>query len=1431
VRILHLEDQKADAELVKREFARAGLAVEIRAASSEAGFRDELAKRSPDVILSDFSMPGFDGLLALSLARELCPDVPFIFVSGTIGEEHAILALKHGATDYVLKTNLVRLPPAVERALRDGLERAQLREAERALEQSDAALRRAQLMAGLAHVITGADGAFESWSETLREMIGVEVAAMPRSTREWLEFVHPEDRARFRANVIDANRSGARVELEYRLRHAGGSWIHVKQVSEPLDSRAGAPGNPRWFGTLQDVTQQKRAEDDLRRFKLALDNSADIIFIIDRATMRHVDANAAASRLLGYTREELLTLGPQDMLPFSRSALEKTYDDLIANPSRRGGMRSYYRCKDGSQLPFESTRHVLRSGDSWLVAVISRDIRDRLASETELRESEARFRSLIELSSDFYWETDAEHRMLNLRHGTDHRPIVGVGQIGKRRWESPSTRPDAAGWAAHRATLDARQPFRDFELARIDPTGVERHLSLSGEPVFDAGGVFKGYRGIGKDITRREQVAEALRESEERFRSLGKLSSDWFWQTDAEHRFMDTPARVTEITGLRANAYVGKRRWEVEGLLPVSGSWDMHRALLERRETYRDLELVQERPGGSRTYLQISGEPVNDRAGNFIGYRGTAKDITERKGQQEKIGRLTRVYAVLSGINSMIVRVRDRDELFRETCRIAVELGKLRLAYVGLIDIEAQLIRTVASAGDDPKFAQRDRPLGTSGAGVRQGGASRALHSRRPVINNDIRADAKDMSYPEEALKRGYRSSASLPLIVGDSAIGVIGLWAGETGYFDAEEMKLLTELAGNIAFALDHLGKAERLRVETAERSRAEAGVARLNRVYAVLSGINAVIVRVRTREELFAEACRIAVENGQFRMAWLGIVDRAQMQVRPVAWQGVGEDYIRLMPLGLADTGIEGQGLAGRAVMERKSIAVDDMTQDSRVLLRKEALERGFRSLVMLPLIVAEEAVGVLALYASEVGFFDAEEMKLLHELAGDIAFALDHIEKASKLDYLAYYDALTGLANRSLLLERLAQRMRMAGPDGGKLALVVADIERLRTVNESLGRQAGDAVIRELAARLSRVADSSELARTSADHFVIVLPLVKGRSEAARRAERALHECLMEPFQVEQTELRIAARAGIALFPNDGIDAETLLRNAEAALRKAKDSGERHHFYTPALTERTAEQLSLENRLRQALEKEEFVLHYQPKVDIETRRIVGIEGLIRWQSPELGLVPPGKFIPLMEDTGLILEAGSWALRRAAVDHRNWVEQKLRAPRVAVNVSAIQLRQRGFVGEVEQAIMEGVAPTGIDLEITESLLMEDVEANIRKLKEVRGLGVSIAIDDFGTGYSSLSYLAKLPVQTLKVDRSFIVAMLTDADTMTLVQTIISLAHSLRLKVVAEGVELEEQAKILRLLRCDEMQGYLFSRPVPFAEMTEMLKKERPAG
>ena len=601
-------------------------------------------------------------------------------------------------------------------------------------------------------------------------------------------------------------------------------------------------------------------------------------------------------------------------------------------------------------------------------------------------------------------------------------------------------------------------------------------------------------------------------------------------------------------------------------------------------------------------------------------------------------------------------------------------------------------------------------------------------------------------------------------------------------------------------------------------DQKRGESRIKQLNRVYAVLSGINALIVRVRDRDELFREACRIALEQGEFRMALLCLVDQGARTIVLTTSAGIDEELqgaIRDM-FRLAEAAPD--NVIAQSIREKKVVAVNDLQSDPRVLFRKHYTRFGVRSLAILPLIVSNEAVGALALYARESEFFQEEEIGLLRDLIGNVSFALDSIEKEKKLNYLSYYDVLTGLANRSLFLERFELFKRRAVAAGHKLAVFLIDLERFKNINESLGRPAGDQLLKQVAAWLtSRVGDATLLARVGADIFAVVLPEVSQEGDVTSLLERTVEALGQQDFRLEEIDCRIGAKVGVAVLPDDGADVGSLLENAEAALKRAKVRGDRYLFYTEKMTEMVAGRLALENHLRQALDREEFVLHYQPKVSMATGKLTGAEALIRWNDPRTGLVPPAKFIPILEETGLIFDVGRWALHQAIADYLRWRNAGLAAVRIAVNVSPLQLRHRGFIAEIEGAIcVDAHAAAGLELEITESLIMEDVKLSIASLQAIRDMGVNIAIDDFGTGFSSLSYLHKLPVDALKIDRSFVDGMTVTPEALALVSTIINLARWLRIKVVAEGVETEEQQRLLRLLSCDEMQGYIFSKPMP---------------
>jgi diguanylate cyclase (GGDEF)-like protein/PAS domain S-box-containing protein len=625
----------------------------------------------------------------------------------------------------------------------------------------------------------------------------------------------------------------------------------------------------------------------------------------------------------------------------------------------------------------------------------------------------------------------------------------------------------------------------------------------------------------------------------------------------------------------------------------------------------------------------------------------------------------------------------------------------------------------------------------------------------------------------------------------------------------------------------LDSSGKPFRmagLAEDITESELQERKIERLSRIHAVLSGINSAIVRIRERSALLDEACRIVTEHGRFPLVWIGLVQPDTARIEFVAYNGVDRAAADALAGVLVDDAVSKRGPAAQALRSRAHVVYNDIQSEpngSRVL--SFALERGYHSMIALPLMPDARPSGVVILFAHESDFFDAEELKLLDELAGDISFALEYIARDERLHYLAYYDPLTDLPNTALFHTRLEAAIERSP---SQTALFLIDLDRFTDLNDSLGRHVGDQLLVAVGKRLrTTLAENAHLARVGSDTFAVAVHGLRDDTKVGAILQERIFGALSSAFPTDGGELRVTARVGIAVAPTDGGDPATLFKNAEAALKEAKTSGARYRFYSSELNERVAEDLALEQQLLSALQRQEFVVHYQPKIDAKSNELVGLEALLRWNSPDRGLVPPARFIPALEASELILDVGRWVIEKALSDHQAWQQRGLKPPRIAVNVSALQLRYADFPDMVLKAIDErSVESSALELEITESVIMADIQSSIERLEKISERGVTIAIDDFGTGYSSLRYLAKLPVHALKIDRSFVVAMTTDADTMTLVSTIIGLAHAFDMLVVAEGVDSEEQAKLLRLLKCDMMQGYLFGRPQPAEEIEALL-------
>jgi diguanylate cyclase (GGDEF)-like protein/PAS domain S-box-containing protein len=780
------------------------------------------------------------------------------------------------------------------------------------------------------------------------------------------------------------------------------------------------------------------------------------IVLVNPAMLRLFRARRA-DELLGH--EVLEFVAPQSR-ELARERMRRLYETRQSLPP------SEIEClrTDGTQFSAEASAVSFLFAGRPAAQVVARDVTDRRNAELALLDSEARFRSLTELSSDWYWEQDSELRMsFHSRGFAQSSGTTSARLLGKRRWEEPNRFPLSGSWDEHRATLEAHKPFRDFEYVRIGDDGRRHYVSLSGVPIFDAAGAFRGYRGVGRNITERKESEQALRRSEERFRSLTELSSDWYWEQDEELRFTYVSPGFTERSSHPAALVLGRQRWEFENVTPAAGTWEDHRKVLEARQPFRDFEQITVRADGTRLHISSSGQPVYDEAGCFRGYRGVGRNITARK----------------------------------------------------------------------------------------------------------------------------------------------------------------------------------------------------------------------------------------------------------------------------------------------------------------------------------LAEE-----------------------------------------RLEQLAQFDAVTGLANRNLLHERLEHAIAQSRRRRRGAGVLFVDLDRFKLVNDTHGHHVGDELLRQVGRRLKGCVRADDtVSRLGGDEFAVVIADLARPDDAAIVAQKIL-DSFAAPFELGGRETYVTASIGVAAFPNDGEGADALLKCADVAMYRAKESSRNAFcFYTAEMNARAASKLQLNTDLRRALERGEFRLHYQPKVHLATGEMTGMEALLRWQHAQRGMVAPLEFIPALEDSGLIVPVGDWVVEEACRQLAEWARAGRRVAPVAVNLSARQFRRRDLDQVIRRLLAEhGISPTLLELEITESSLMEDPKDAIRQLQALREAGLRISVDDFGTGYSSLAYLTRLPLSTLKIDRTFVNAAITESSSAAIVKMVIDMARRLGFDVIAEGVESDRHVAFLQQHGCEQGQGYHFGRPMPAEEMAPRL-------
>jgi diguanylate cyclase (GGDEF)-like protein len=790
--------------------------------------------------------------------------------------------------------------------------------------------------------------------------------------------------------------------------------------------------------------------------------------------------------------------------------------------------------------------------------------------------------------------------------------------------------------------------------------------------------------------------------------------------------------------------------------------------------------------------------------------------------------RLANMFAALSATNEAILRATSREALYEQVCEAALRGGNFALTAILLREPEADMLRVAAGAGEglDQLRAASISVSETSPEG--SGLAGIAFRTQQPCLSNDFLNDERSKAWHEEARKRGIRSAAALPLIRAGRSVGVLVV-AVRAEQLDDETVALLTRISENVTFALDNFDR-------EAEREKSERATRRLARMFAALSATNEAILRAKNSDELYQLVCDAAVHGGKSLAATVLLTESGSHWLRPVAGTGAIIELVKQTRFSIDPENPYGKGICGSAFRTRKpQVNRDVLNSEQARPWRESSRQSGVVACAAFPLVKGGQSVGVLMFFIKKSWAADEEVIALLARLAENVSAALDNFEREAerkraeaRAQYLAMHDDLTGLPNRAMFSQLLQQAIKAGRRYGRKFAVMFIDLDRFKIINDTLGHGAGDLLIKDTAARLKDCLRQSDVvARLGGDEFVVLLQETKDTSQVGAIAKKVL-STIVKPLVIHEQECRVTASIGISMFPTDAEDEQSLTKHADAAMYLAKEQGRSSfRFYSKDIKTQSIERLMLETSLRRALERNEFLLYYQAKQDLRTRNISGVEALLRWRHPDLGIMLPNQFIPLAEETGLIVPIGRWVLETACGQNSAWRKQGLPPIRIAVNLSPRQFADEHFLSSLSSILKSAnMPPELLELEITESMVMQNVGRAVWLLGALKKMGIRLAIDDFGTGYSSMSLIKQFPIDTIKVDQSFIREIPTDPDDRAITEAIIALGKALDLTIVAEGVETQEQEKFLREHACDEIQGYIFSTPIPGDDFVTFLAR-----
>ncbi|HRT35738.1 MAG TPA: PAS domain S-box protein [Smithellaceae bacterium] len=1259
---------------------------------------------------------------------------------------------------------------------------------------------------------------------------------------------------RFFVDICKTGKAVKSHELHFAKKD-GNRVIHNVSISLLRDTQ----GKPAGFrGIARDITERKQMEEALRhseeKYRSTIETIQDGYFEID-LTGKYTFLNDIICQHLKYSREELIGTDnrayqtPEEAKK-TYLAFRQVYETGISNKA----LEMQIIRKDGTTGVSEVSISLIRDSSGVPIGFrgISRDITQRKNMEEFLRQSEERYRSIIENMTDGYFEVDLYGKFTYLNDaqcqnlGYARKELIGMSY---KQYADEKINKELARlfYKIYKTEI----PVKSYDLSFIRKNGTRAYNEISVTALKNAKREIIGFRGISRDITDRKQMEEALHRSENKYRSIIESIDDTYYETDISGNltfFNDMLCRHLLYT---REELIGKNSRMFQDEQNFKKTEQFY------REVYKTgnpsiLEMECIRKDGTKGIFELSLSLITDKDGKKTGFRGISRDITKRKQMQSLLTESEEKYrTILEEMNDgyFEVDLTGKYTFVTETnARLLATtpeklLGKDSSEYMVKEDIP--LVRGAFNKIYKTGKPERNityRALHKDGTiGIAElSGFPRKDEKGNIIGFRGIARDITERKQMEEALRQSEEKYRNI-------------LYSIQEGYFELD-------LAGNYTFVNDAncrlLGysRDEIIGMNSRQHMPYEDNYKKASQAYTKLFLTGKPIESMeifsvkKDGTPVIYETSVTLIKDAQgkaigFRGVSRDITERKQMEEQIRQSEERYRTIIEQMEDGYFET-----DLSGRFTFVNDAECRNTGYSCEEIIGKKSSLfvdEKTYKELFNLFSNIYQTGKPIksydLALFKKDgTRTYNEISVNLIRNAQGEsVGFrgiARDVTERKrqeEQIQYLATHDGLTGLPNRTLFGQLLNHAIQAAKRYNRKLAVFFIDLDRFKIINDTLGHEAGDQLLQEIAVRFRQTLRATDVvARLGGDEFVAMIEEINDAGQAITVAHKLLAEA-MKPVSIMSQECRVTASIGICIYPKDGDDEQTLMKNADIAMYSAKEAGKNNfQLYSSDIKPQSVERLSIETQLRFALERNELALVYQAKLDFKTGTITGVEALLRWNNPKLGQVTPMQFIPVAEETSLIIPIGRWVLRTACMQNVAWQKEGLPPVCMAVNLSLRQLVDENLIEDIEKALKDsGMAPELLELEITESMVMHNPGRMISVLTQIKKLGVRLAIDDFGTGYSSLAQIKHFPVDTLKVDRSFIRNIPENTEDKAITEVIIAMGKTLSLTVVAEGVETEEQLEFLRQRSCDEIQGFYFSKPIPPDEFARLLAQHSPSS